>query len=283
MSSFQGPAYSVLHPTDFSATSEIAFAHALAVAIRNKANLTILHVSQEDEEEFDWKAFPSVRKMLEQWGVLEAGSRRRDVGDKVGIEVNKVVGKDKNIVNSIVGLKDVENVDLMVMGTRKEHQNWLLSQPSTPVAASGKAQLPTLFVPGGGRSCVDLPTGEVSLSKVLLAVDREPDAQPAISRIVTMLRNIGGANADVVVMHVGNEQDFPEVNLPSTGEIKWSKIRREGTPAKEICQQATEMDADLIVMVTAGKRNLWDFFTGSTLQNVLKSAPCPVFTLPGDA
>jgi nucleotide-binding universal stress UspA family protein len=33
-------------------------------------------------------------------------------------------------------------------------------------------------------------------------------------------------------------------------------------------------------MLTSGKRSFWEMLTGSTVQNVLKHAPCPVFTLP---
>ena len=41
----------VVHPTDFSAASERAVAHALAVALVRHASLTILHVGMEDRPE----------------------------------------------------------------------------------------------------------------------------------------------------------------------------------------------------------------------------------------
>ena len=36
---------SILHPSDFSAASEVAFAHALKAALIAKAQLTVMHVS----------------------------------------------------------------------------------------------------------------------------------------------------------------------------------------------------------------------------------------------
>ena len=54
----------IVHPTDFSAASERAFAHALGVAILRRASLTILHVGSESQT--DWSRFPGVRAMLER-------------------------------------------------------------------------------------------------------------------------------------------------------------------------------------------------------------------------
>jgi hypothetical protein len=36
MSFYSGRAYSILHPTDFSQASEVAFAHALAIATKTR-------------------------------------------------------------------------------------------------------------------------------------------------------------------------------------------------------------------------------------------------------
>ena len=53
----------VFHPSDFSAASDTAFAHALKVALTVKATLTIFHVSPDQEEH--WTEFPGVRRTLE--------------------------------------------------------------------------------------------------------------------------------------------------------------------------------------------------------------------------
>jgi nucleotide-binding universal stress UspA family protein len=57
---------SVLHPSDFTAASENAFAHALAIALLRKTELTILHTGDSPE---DWRKFPAVRSTLERWGM----------------------------------------------------------------------------------------------------------------------------------------------------------------------------------------------------------------------
>jgi nucleotide-binding universal stress UspA family protein len=95
-----------------------------------------------------------------------------------------------------------------------------------------------------------------------------------------MVHNLAIDNPEVHLLYVGNENQFPEIDLPAASEITWAKVSRTGTPSTEITGYAKEVNADLIVMVTSGKRSLWDMLTGSTVQNVLKNAPCPVFTLP---
>ena len=67
----------IVHPTDFSAASESAFAHALAVALLRRGSLTILHVGSESET--DWSRFPGVRAMLARWGLLAPGSTQAAV------------------------------------------------------------------------------------------------------------------------------------------------------------------------------------------------------------
>jgi nucleotide-binding universal stress UspA family protein len=280
MSFYHGRAYSVLHPTDFSEASEAAFSHALAIALRNKADLTILHVAPEKNHEVRWQDFPSVRKTLERWGLLKSGSHKSDVEDQFGIQVQKHLAVGSNTIDAIVGLTEVDSFDLLVMGTHANEQGTIFSRPTSSVKIAQRLQLPTLFVTAGTRSCVDVQTGQTSLRKVLLAVDHEPKAQPAVNRVVTMLQGLGDSDAEVNLLYVGQEEEFPQVDPPSESEVTWTRTVRHGSPATEIVNQAAEMEADLSVMVTSGKRHLWDIIAGSTVQNVLKNAPCPVFTLP---
>jgi nucleotide-binding universal stress UspA family protein len=50
---------SVFHPSDFSEASEVAFAHALKVALVASTKLTLLHVQEGPGTE--WEHFPGVR------------------------------------------------------------------------------------------------------------------------------------------------------------------------------------------------------------------------------
>ena len=71
----QASVHRVLHPTDLSPASDVAFAHALAIALARRGQLTILN-ARKDFDDADWRRLPRVREALERWGLLEPGSAR---------------------------------------------------------------------------------------------------------------------------------------------------------------------------------------------------------------
>ena len=78
---------SIFHPSDFSEASELAFVHALKIALVAGTKLTMLHVEASPGAE--WQDFPGVRDTLERWGLIPRGSPKSAVG-QLGINVAKV-------------------------------------------------------------------------------------------------------------------------------------------------------------------------------------------------
>src|SRR4051812_24915700 len=103
---------SILHPTDFSDASLVAFHHALKAALIAKSNLTLLHVSDGDSREL--MDFPAVRETLERWGLLPKDSPR-DAVWKLGINVRKVGAKSANPVKGVLGYLDDHPAELIVL------------------------------------------------------------------------------------------------------------------------------------------------------------------------
>src|SRR5947207_3213818 len=110
------PAPAVFHPSDFSAASEIAFAHALKIALVSSATLHILHVS--DPSHVPWGEFPAVRDTLERWGLIPAGSPRRAV-TRLGIEVRKVVRHDSDPVKASLRFLARHPADVVVLAVHQ--------------------------------------------------------------------------------------------------------------------------------------------------------------------
>ena len=100
-----GPGFSiiqsVLHPTDFSEGSLVAFHHALKAAMLSRSRLTLLHVSTDGTSE--WSHFPGVRETLERWGALPKGSPREAVG-QLGINACKVMANKGEPVAAVVNI-----------------------------------------------------------------------------------------------------------------------------------------------------------------------------------
>ena len=89
------PLNSIFHPSDFSESTEVAFAHALRIALLTHADLNILHVREAPGE--SWADVPGVRQVLECWHVLPPGSPRSAV-PALGIDVRKVLSKESDPV-----------------------------------------------------------------------------------------------------------------------------------------------------------------------------------------
>src|SRR6478609_10091422 len=91
---------SIFHPSDFSEASEVAFVHALKMALVAGAKLTMLHVEASPGAE--WQDFPGVRDTLERWGLIPKGSPKSAVG-QLGIDVRKVIASSKDPVKACLG------------------------------------------------------------------------------------------------------------------------------------------------------------------------------------
>jgi nucleotide-binding universal stress UspA family protein len=62
-------------------------------------------------------------------------------------------------------------------------------------------------------------------------------------------------------------------------EVKYEILDEMGPPAQVIAEVASKLPADLIVMVTHGRRGLARLVEGSIAEKVLRIAPCPVLAI----
>ena len=263
---------SIFHPSDFSKASELAFAHALAIALIRKTELVIMHAGRGLLD--DWAQFPPVRKTLERWQVLTPGSPRSAVFEKLAIRVTKVSSRGNPVQASIEHIEK-QQPDLVVLATRGQHGLPLWLKPSVAQAIAGRTSAMTLFVPRGCRGVVSLD-GIIQLRRVLLPIDHQPDAQEAVIRAVRAAEAFGDDAVEIVLLHVNGA--LPQVNRPESQACVWKELRREGDVVARILDASRE--ADLIIMPTEGRHGVFDALRGSVTERVVRGAPCPVLTVP---
>jgi nucleotide-binding universal stress UspA family protein len=266
-----------LHPTDFSARSHLAFAHALRLALHNEATLSLLHVGDDSDEE--WDRFPAIRDTLGRWGLIEPDAKRSEIQEKLGVGVEKVIAEERNVVDAITGFFSRRPIDLVVLATsgRDGIASWLM--PSKAEKILHQTQVPALFVPPGTHGCVSLETGEVKMDTVIVPVDAEPSADVAIARGLRTISAFGGENAKLILFHVGSTK-MPDVQLPEGPWQVEKQVVGSGDPATEILALAKETKANLIAMVTDGAHGFLDVFRGTTTDKVVRHAECPVLAIP---
>jgi nucleotide-binding universal stress UspA family protein len=271
------PGWRILHPTDFSEASEIAFVHALKLTLAMQGRLHVLHVSSHDGP-VRWRNFPGVREALERWGVLPAGSPPEAVGD-LGIEVEKVHAVDDDPVVATHDFLQRHPAELIVLATHQRDGLARWREPSVAERIARHARQVTLFVPGGTGGFVDAVTGLVRLQRVLIAVDRIPAPQPAVEAAAALASLQGQTPMTFCLVHVG-EAEFPAVIAHDNPGWTWERRVLAGEAATTLVQAIPELDPDLVVMATAGHHGFMDALRGSTTERVLRAIPCPLLAVP---
>jgi nucleotide-binding universal stress UspA family protein len=268
---------SIFHPSDFSEASEVAFAHALKIALVAGAKLTMLHVEASPSAE--WQDFPGVRDTLERWGLIPQGSPKSAVG-QLGIEVEKIIRFNNDPVEACLYFLQENPADLIVLAVHQHEgrMRWLEKSVGKPIAR-GAGQI-TLFTPHGVEGFVSRQDGSISLRNILVPVTIKPRPQPSVEAVARLIRNLQLPSGMVTLLHVGPAAEMPSIQLPKDIDWTWNKVAKVGEPADTILQTATELRADLIVMTTQGPHGFLDALRGSTSERVLRKAHCPVANLP---
>jgi len=268
----------ILHPSDFTPTSERAFHHALKIAQVGQRQLTMLHISDGYDELGD---FPVARDTLSRWGLLPPNSPRRDVFEQVGIELKKVTAPGADVLDSVLSYHARHPADLIVLSTRGKSGSprWIKPAIAEPLARRSDSM--ALFVPEGCRGFVDAATGDVTLGRVLLPVPdlADPDVviHGVVSAVVSLFGVSGGALA---VLHVADHlpRVMGDVGLSELSGWSIAYGERDGDVVEQIVEASR--DVDLVVMPTQGHLSLLDALRGSTSERVLRQLECPLLTIP---
>jgi nucleotide-binding universal stress UspA family protein len=271
--------FNIFHPSDFSGSSEIAFVHALKIALESKSKLDIMHVEPRvSAEKTYWTEYPAVRSTLARWGVLPDGVGPEEVA-KVGLLVRKVLTPGSDPLQSMLRHFRKFRPDLIVLATHQREglDRWLHKAIAEPLARKSGAM--TLFVPREGRGFINFANGAVNLRRILIPMDYDPDPQIAIDKASLLARGLNCKEGELRLLHVGKGEKMPTVDLPRAG---WSykTIVTQGNVVDEILKAEKEWRADLLVLVTQGRLDFLDALRGSTTERVLRGADCPVLAIP---
>ena len=275
----------IFHPTDFSPASDVAFAHALKLALATRSELTVLHFAQAsdiDNADGDLHEFPPVRETLTRWGLLPGNSPREAVA-ALGLHVRKLglVGDDPT--EAIVGYLGDHPAHLMVLAThqRSGAARWLNRAVAQPIASRSVMTVMTaLFVPPGVPGFIDFDTGKVRLERILFPIDQHPHPRGAIEMLSALVRAFHHGPVAVQLLHVGDETTLPHVHVPQGDGWTWTTTVAKGDVVEEITRAAAEGPADLMVMTTQGRRGFLDALRGSATERIIRATRCPVLAVP---
>jgi nucleotide-binding universal stress UspA family protein len=290
----------ILCPIDFSDASKHALQHSVAVASWFKARVTGLHVTRQ---EFVFE--PPI--LFAERGGLKALPADRDqlfvrLNDFMQPAVGARVPWNARIEEGVPGERVLDcarslPADLIVMGThgRSGFEHLVLGSVTEKVLRN--AGCPVMTVPPRAATASRLP-----FKRLLCAVDF---SDASIEGLHVALSLAEEADADLTVMNVIDSPDdetflveaFESADMQKQLEAQaagrldalvpdeaavWCRPSTKvvvGAPHREIVTVANDLMADLIVVGVHG-RNVVDLaLFGSTTNQVVRRASCPVLTI----
>jgi nucleotide-binding universal stress UspA family protein len=294
----------ILCPVDFSPPSRRALDYAIGIARWYGAKITALHVSPIDVpvgEITPWGPGPTVqttglgaqalREMLARFVAAEAGQ---------GVEIDTKVAEGP-VADEIATHSRLHDADLIVIGThgRSGFRRLILGSVTETVLRT--ASCPVMTVPPAAPEAVPMAAG--LFKKILCPTDFSPASEHSVRWGLAFAQE---ADAELLLLHafehtVGVEDEsFPRSALaayrrdyqawavrrlhdqvPESAKnwCRVTELTRVGSAHREILQAAAEHACDLIVLGVGRHRDLADRIFGSTTQQVVRAAACPVLSV----
>jgi nucleotide-binding universal stress UspA family protein len=302
----------ILCPIDLSEPSHHALEHAVALARWYGAAITALHVFAR----VPVAAYaPGGGSPGAAFGEAERRRTLTDLEafiDRQGDERVRIALSTRDGYPAAEILAEARGVqaDLLVLGThgRSGVERLLLGSVTEKVLRG--ADCPVLTVPPRSMTSSPIP---VTYKRILCAVDFSESSMQALRYATSIAQEADATLTAVHVMEYGL-QEWPELyeTFMSNDRLDVKEFRSraeassrerlelaipdaartyctvetvlaEGKPYREILRLAAERGAGLIVMGVTGRSPADLTVFGSTTQNVVRAAACPVLTLRGQA
>jgi nucleotide-binding universal stress UspA family protein len=287
----------ILVPVDFSPPSTVAVNHAVLLARRFRAKLSLLHVIEPGTAlmyTFPTESEAAERKRCERAERMLAAMLSPEDQDDLDLETSVAVGDISSMIEMAV---HEQHADVVVMGThgRGLVGRWLIG--SVTQSLLRKINVPILTVCHA--------TGPLSFKRILFATDFSEGSAEGLDFIMDLAATL---NAEVIVAHVIDKRPMVTYETPevaavfdaeqqrfleeaqtafkqleveaSTRKVRVETVLGEGIPADAIARIADENTVDFIVLAVSRKSRMDRILLGSTAEKVIRDANVPVLSVP---
>lgn len=298
----------LLVPTDFSASADAALNHAVSMAGRFQASLHLLHVVNDPgaglyglgdaEVKLDQLKQQAESKARERLQELVRDSSAVDIRTQVAQRTNLGVG---DVIQEYAG---AHKIDLVVMGTHGRGGLGRLVLGSVASSLIRRLSCPVMTV--RDREDESNPSPEVNYQTLLAPIDFSDHSRTALRLTKTVADRYGGTQQLLFVAEKRVLPTFSDTGIPGVGvvemdpdivanaeaalesldhEVGGPHVEsgyhvQEGDVAQAVVDFAETNAVDLIVMATRGLSGIDRFVIGSNTERVVRTAPCPVLTVP---
>ena len=286
----------ILCPIDFSDTSRHALTHAVAIAKWYESHVTVLHVihfALMSHPPIPLAEFPkSTASTEKERQSMEAQLRAWvEPEHRAGVKIETLL-EEGNPASRILEQASSLQADLIVMGTHglSGFERFMLGSVAEKVLR--KASGPAMIVPPPAVTAAKVP-----YTQLLCPVDFSESSLAAFRFACSMAQE---SDAHLTILHVvdwprDDEFDAPEFHRLAEEQARarleglvtndlqiWSKPVTKvsyGKPYREILKVAESEETDLIVIGVSGRDALDRMLLGSTTNQIVRCASCPVLAL----
>ena len=293
----------ILFPTDFSETADQALNHALFLAEQFEAELHMLHavVLHDSDPRDPERQFPEPSELLQSLFEIADSELARivEANESKTFVLKEAKVKGFSAGQVILEYAETYDIDLIVMGThgRRGPARMFLGSVAEEVVRLSSCPVLTL------RRRDEPPAGE-AIEKILVPIDFSEHSKAALA----YAREIAAlVDSRLLLIHAIEEPVYPYFYTPAGGfsathqidelrqksdealekvmaeaggpEVETERHVVLGRPATEITRFAEEQGIDMIVIATHGLTGLERFLVGSTAEQIVRLAPCPVFSV----
>lgn len=287
----------VLCPTDFSDISARAEHYAAALARHYDAALHLLHVDPPMPVMAPYGEIPVDARMFEEQREV-AGAELAAAADRArarGLRVDTTM-KGGHPAREILALADKAQVDMLVIGThgRGGVEHLLLGSVAEKIVR--KATCPVLVVPPGAPADTD-----ANFARILCPIDGSAASAHALTYALSLARETDGhvtllyvvepvpAAGEFGALDVEEYRRAAEAHARTVlrdavpADVRaWCRIDERvttGKPSERIIDAAATERADVIVMGVRGRGAIDLLAFGSTTNEVIRRAACPVLAV----
>ena len=293
----------ILCPVDFSDASQHALAHAAVIAGWYGARVTALHVATPIyllEGPLLFTDLPAASTPTEADRQKREAELRQWIEpmDVAGLPTDVLVEEGHNPAARILACATALRADLLVMGTHGRSGFERLMLGSVTEKVLRRAACPVLTVPPPAVRAakppfkrllcpVDFSDSSIAALRLALSLAQESDAR------LTALHVLAEPNDDQML----EPFDTPAFRLRCEGTAQQQLDALVSSEVREYCEPVTRLvwgkayqkildvaqrdDSDLIVMGVHGRNVVERMLFGSTTNQVVRHAACPVLTLRG--
>ncbi|MES2286942.1 MAG: universal stress protein [Bacteroidota bacterium] len=273
----------ILVPIDFSEQSNIALEQSYNLAREYNAEITLLYVIEDSgmlAKLFSSDQHEDHRKNVQyQLDLLAAAAEK-----KSKITISTLIAKGV-IYEKIAEVADLINATMIIMGTNGGEGLKKRFIGSNALRVARESKIPVITIRGkhhrNGCKNIVLPLDltKQTREKVSKAIELSRLFNGAAVRVVSVLFTTDEFLVNRLTRQLGQVKAFLEKEgVECTAEIIKS-IKSNETLAQNILEYATQVDGDLIMIMTQQEVDFTKYFIGSAAQEIIHHSTIPVMSI----